>query len=167
MAERAVNYLLQMLEPFLEDKLNLFSWMKKNGKEHQKDKLELIRALLRDPDELEESDEEFKIWVRQVRGVVHETEDLLDELDILKTHSHSDGFSVSLRKISCCIRNMKAQYRIASELKGMDCKMRNILSEHKRFLSRYEAAAQSSKSISTGTMLFSICSIYINDDRFL
>ncbi|XP_028786028.1 disease resistance protein RPM1 [Neltuma alba] len=147
MAERAVNYLLEKLMPFFESEFKLFTRVGEDV-EHQKDRLELIRSLLRDPDDLEDGDEELKIWVRQVRDAVHETEDLLDELELLQIHNHSDGFSVSLRKISCCIRNMKARYRIASELKDMDCRMRNILSEHRRFISRYEASVHASNSIS-------------------
>ncbi|XP_028786026.1 disease resistance protein RPM1-like [Neltuma alba] len=149
MAEKAVKYLLQKLVPLFESELKLFGWVGTNDAGHQKDRLELIRALLKDPDELEDSDEELKIWARQVRDVVHKTEDLLDELELLQRHNHSDGFSVSLSKISCCIRNMKARYRISSELKDMDCRMRNILSGHQGFLSRYEAAARASNSIST------------------
>ncbi|KAI9125089.1 hypothetical protein K1719_003705 [Acacia pycnantha] len=148
MAEKAVQYLLQKLVPLFESELKLFSWVGKNDAENHKDRLELIRALLRDPDELEDSDKELKVWARQVRDVVHKTEDLLDELELLQTHNHSDVSSVSLSKISCCIRNMKARYRISSELKDMDCRMRNILSDHQRFLSRYEAAARASNSIS-------------------
>ncbi|XP_054825392.1 disease resistance protein RPM1-like [Prosopis cineraria] len=149
MVEKAVNYLLQKLAPFFESEVNLLTWVGKQDTEHQKDRLELIRTFLRDPDELEDSDDELKIWAKQVRDVVHKTEDLLDELELLQTHNHSDGFSVSFSKISCCIRNMKARYRISSELKDMDCRMRNILSDRQRFLSRFEAASRTSNSIST------------------
>ncbi|KAK4252688.1 hypothetical protein QN277_014432 [Acacia crassicarpa] len=150
MAEKAVQYLLQKVVPLFESELKLFSWVGKNDAENPKGRLELIRALLRDPDELEDSDEELKISARQVRDVVHKTEDLLDELELLETRNHSDVFSVSLSKISCSIRNMKARYRIFYELKDMDFPMRNILPDHQRFLSRYETAARASISISAG-----------------
>lgn len=138
-----MSFLLQRLAPIFENEVKLFTWVREDLV-HRKESLELIRAFLRDADGLQERDEELKIRVKQVRDVVHETEDLLDELELLQKHNHTDGFSVSLRKISCCIRNMKARYRIASGLRDMDCRMKNIFSDHRRFLTRYDTASNSS-----------------------
>ncbi|KAI4328010.1 hypothetical protein L6164_020407 [Bauhinia variegata] len=139
MAESAVNFLLQRLQTIVENEVKIITG---NLEEvvYLKGRLELLTAFLRVADALEESDEELKVWVKQLRDVVHEIEDLLDESELLRAHNHTNLFSASLRGISCCIRNMKARYRIASELKAMNFRVRNIFSDHKRLRDKFEAS---------------------------
>ncbi|XP_061343086.1 disease resistance protein RPM1-like [Gastrolobium bilobum] len=144
MAESAVSFLLQRLAPVFEKKVKLFTGVRAEVVD-LKGQLELITAFLRVADALEESDEELKVWVKQVRDVAHETEDLLDELELVQAPNQTNGFSISLR-----IRNMKARYRIAYELKGINSRMGTIFSIHKRFLSKLDTASEASNSISTG-----------------
>ncbi|KAK7367027.1 hypothetical protein VNO80_09033 [Phaseolus coccineus] len=144
MAESAVRFLLHRLAPVFENKVKLFTEVQAEVI-YLKGQLELIRAFLRVADALEESDEELKVWVKQVRDVVHEAEDLLDELELVQVHDHTNGFSIYL-----CIRNMKARYRIAHELKSINSRMKAISSSRKRFLSQLETSSVASNSINTG-----------------
>ncbi|KAJ7943897.1 Disease resistance protein [Quillaja saponaria] len=151
MAESAVAFLLHKLAPIFENEVKFV----RGGQEevvYLRRELELIRAFLRIADALEESDEELKVWVKQVRDVAHETEDVLDELALLQAHDHVHGFSASLRRISCCIKNMKARYRIASELKDINSRIRKIFEVHKRLRSKLNIAADKSNSIYAGNI---------------
>jgi len=144
--EEAVNFLLQRLVPVFENEVNLLTGVEAEVV-YMKEKLELIRAFLKVADALEESDEELKVWIKQVRDVAHETEDILDELELLvQARNYTNRFSVSLR-----IRNMKAGYRIAHELKSINSRMTTIFSIHKRFLRKLDFASDASNSIYTGT----------------
>ncbi|AES95650.1 putative P-loop containing nucleoside triphosphate hydrolase, leucine-rich repeat domain, L [Medicago truncatula] len=144
MAE-AVNFLLQRLVPVFENEVNLLTGVEAEVV-YLKEKLELIKAFLKVADALEESDEELKVWVKQVRDVAHETEDILDELELLvQARNHTNRFFVFLR-----IRNMKARYRIAHELKNINSRMTTIFSIHKRFLRKLDFASDASNSIYTG-----------------
>lgn len=135
-----MGFLLQRLAPVFENKVKLFT-----GVQAEviclKGQLELIRAFLRVADALEESDDELKVWVKQVRDVVHEAEDLLDELELVQLHNHTNGFSIYLR-----IRNMKARYRIAHDLKSINSRLKAISSSRK-----LDSSSVASNSINTGT----------------
>ncbi|XP_039169291.1 disease resistance protein RPM1-like [Eucalyptus grandis] len=125
MAEIAVNYLLDKLKNFLEDGVQVLG-----GAEEEvnsvKRQVEYITAFLRVADSLEESDEEVEIWVKQLREIAYDTEDALDEFKLLLAHDHGIGFPGLLSKLSCCIKNMKGRYRIASEMKSINSRIRNI-----------------------------------------
>lgn len=143
--ERKLISALERLAPVFENKVKLFTGVQAEVI-YLKGRLELIRAFLRAADALEESDEELKVWVKQVRDVAHEAEDLLDELDLVQVvHNHTNGFSIYLR-----IRNMKARYRIAHELKNINSRMQTISSIHKRFVSKLDTALEASSSIYPG-----------------
>jgi len=158
MAESAVRFLLQRLAPVLENKVKLFTEVQAEVI-YLKGQLELIRAFLRVADALEESDEELKVWVKQVRDVVYEAEDLLDELELVQVHNHTNGFSIYLR-----IRNMKARYRIAHELKSINSRLKTISSSRKRFLSQLETSSVASNSINTGTTNWQRLYSRLNDE---
>ncbi|XP_039169294.1 disease resistance protein RPM1-like [Eucalyptus grandis] len=124
MAEIAVNYLLDKLKDFLENGVLL------RGAEEEitlvKRQLEYIRTFLRVADSLEESDEEVKVWVKQLREIAYDTEDALDEFKFLLAHDHEIGSRGLLSKMSCCIKNMKGRYRIASEMKSINSRIKSI-----------------------------------------
>ncbi|XP_061962914.1 disease resistance protein RPM1-like [Populus nigra] len=149
MAESAVTFLLEKLAPLFENELQLL----RGGREeivYVRGELERIRAFLRVADTLEESDEEVKVWVKQIRDVAHETEDILDEFTILLAHDHASGLYGLIHKMSCCIKNMKARYRIASQIKAMNSRIRNISDGHRRLRQKFCVAEHGSSSASTG-----------------
>ncbi|KAF7849692.1 hypothetical protein BT93_L0377 [Corymbia citriodora subsp. variegata] len=130
MAEIAVNYLLDKLKDFLENGVLL-----RGAKEEVtlvKRQLEYIRAFLRVADSLEDIDEEVKVWVKQLREITYDTEDALDEFKLLLAHDHGIGFPRLLSKMSCCIKNMKGRYRIVSEMKSINCRIKSIYDGHWR-----------------------------------
>ncbi|KAF3447829.1 hypothetical protein FNV43_RR08535 [Rhamnella rubrinervis] len=132
MAESSVNFLIEKLSNLIGNEvINLFRGV---GEQvvYLRPEYEQMRAFLRIADALQDSDEELSVWVRQVRDIAHDTEDILDEVSILQGHDHGHGFYASLCKLACCVKNAKACYRIAAELKGINSRLRMINQDHKR-----------------------------------
>ncbi|PQP97200.1 disease resistance protein RPM1-like [Prunus yedoensis var. nudiflora] len=100
-----------------------------------------MTAFLRIADAFEESDEEVKVWVKQVRDIAHDIEDVLDEFTILQAHDHGmeeQGLLYgSIRRLSCCIKNTKARYRITSQLQGINLRIRKISDVRKRLSHKF------------------------------
>lgn len=106
--------------------------------------LERMTAFLRIADALQESDEELSVWVRQVRDIAHETEDLLAEYKLLQGHKHEPGIYGTLCRWACCIKNAKACYRIAGDLKSINLRVKTIGEIHKRLRDKFSRAEQGS-----------------------
>ncbi|KAJ0112101.1 hypothetical protein Patl1_03610 [Pistacia atlantica] len=149
MAETAVMFVLDKLTPFLANEVQLIS----GGREevvYVRAELERMKVFLRIFDRLDETDEEVKVWVKQIRDVAHDIEDVLDEFSLLLAHNHGDGFYGFLHKLSCCIKNMKARYRIGYEIQGINSRIRSIYEGHNRLRQKFRAAEQAGSS-STNT----------------
>ncbi|KAM1010783.1 hypothetical protein ACFX2C_046221 [Malus domestica] len=133
MAESAVKFLLDKVAPFFENDLQLLGGVREEIV-YLRGELERMTAFLRVADAFEESDEEVKVWVRQVRDIAHDSEDVLDEFTLLHAHDHGKGLYSSIHRFSCCIKNMKSQYRISAELQGINSRIRKISEVHRRLL---------------------------------
>ncbi|PON94743.1 LRR domain containing protein [Trema orientale] len=125
MAESPVTFLVDKLAAFFESEVNLFRGVPEEVVSLKGD-LEQMKAFLRIADALQESDEELSLWVRQVRDIAYETEDLIDEYALLQGHNHGPGLYGSLCRLACCIKNAKACYRIAAELKNINSRLQKI-----------------------------------------
>ncbi|KAK9928136.1 hypothetical protein M0R45_025286 [Rubus argutus] len=88
--------------------------------------LERMTAFLRIADASEESDEELKHMIM------------------------GRDYMVQFIGLSCCIKNTKARYRIASELQGINLRIRKISEVHKRLRHKFNTAEQGSGSTSAG-----------------
>ncbi|XP_022736200.1 disease resistance protein RPM1-like [Durio zibethinus] len=145
MAESAVHFLLQKLAPFFEKEMQLL----RGGREEVacvRGELERMKAFLKVADAFEEIDQEVKVWVKQIREVAHDMEDILDEYMLLLTHNHGEGLSGFLHKMSCCVRNMKACYRIALDIQGINSRIRDICDGHRRLRQKFCADEGSSSN---------------------
>ncbi|KAF5452150.1 hypothetical protein F2P56_027180, partial [Juglans regia] len=105
-----------------------------------------MRALLKIADALEESDEELKVWLKQVREIVYETEDALDKYRLIQAHNQCHGLGLYgyLHKFSCRIKSMKARSRIISELNCINSSIKNISEVHERLRPKFTRAEQGS-----------------------
>ncbi|XP_050377405.1 disease resistance protein RPM1-like [Argentina anserina] len=145
MAESSVKYLLEKLAAIFENDDHLlgvlFGSVREEGV-YLRGEFERMKAFLRTADTLLETDQEVEVWVKQVRDVAHEAEDILDEFTLLHEHDHGHGIYGSLRTLGCCIKNVKACYRIASELKAINARIKNISEVHKRLRHKFIKAEQ-------------------------
>ena len=136
MAESAVNLVMEKLAAFFEIEMQLLRGCRENVA-YARGELERIKAILRVADALEETDEEVKVWVKQIRDVAHDMEDILDEYMLLLTHNHGEGVSGFLHKMSCCVRDMNARYRIVSDIQGINSRIRDICEGHRRLRQKF------------------------------
>ncbi|KAB2632154.1 disease resistance protein RPM1-like [Pyrus ussuriensis x Pyrus communis] len=143
MAESSVCFVLEKLASFFENEVHLFLGVREEAV-YLRGELERMKAFLRTADVLQETDEELKVWVRQVRDIAHEAEDVLDEYALLQEHDHDHdhGYGIygSIRRLGCCIKNAKASYRIASNLQAINSRVKEIGEVHGRLLHKFSKA---------------------------
>ncbi|XP_009346318.2 disease resistance protein RPM1-like [Pyrus x bretschneideri] len=151
MAESAVKFLLDKVAPLFENDLQLLGGVREEIV-YLRGELERMTAFLRVADAFEESDEEVKVWVNQVRDIAHDSEDVLDEFTLIQAHDHGTGFYGSIHRFSCCIKNMKAQYRVAAELQDINKTIRKISEVHRRLRHKFNMAEQGSSSSTASQM---------------
>ncbi|XP_030474452.2 disease resistance protein RPM1-like [Syzygium oleosum] len=134
-----VNFLIGKLTNFLDNEVQFF-----RGAEEEvssvRGQLECIRACLRVADSLEESDEEVKAWVKQLREIAYVTEDALDEFKLLSVHDHGVGFAGLFCRISCSVKNMKARYRTISQIQNINSTMKSLCDGHQRLRHKFSKA---------------------------
>ncbi|XP_062030109.1 disease resistance protein RPM1-like [Rosa rugosa] len=145
MAESSVNLLLEKLGGIFQNEVHLLGVLLGGVQEEAinlRGEFERMRAFLRTADALQETDQEVKVWVKQVRDIAHEAEDILDEFTLLHEHDHGDGIYGSLCRLSCCIKNAKACYRIACQLKAINSRVKSISEVHKRLQHKFIKAEE-------------------------
>ncbi|OMP11698.1 Disease resistance protein [Corchorus capsularis] len=148
----AANLVFEKLAPFFEKELQLLRGDEEEVA-HVRRELERMKAFLSEADALEEgTDKEVIVWVKQIRDVVHDIEDILDEYMLLLTHNHGEGLYGFIHKMSCCIRNMKARYRVASKVQDINSRIRSICEGHRRLRQHFGTNEGSSYSSGSGNL---------------
>ncbi|KAA8521224.1 hypothetical protein F0562_011939 [Nyssa sinensis] len=145
MAESAVTFLLNQLTPFLNEKVKLLGGIREEFVSIR-DELERMRAFLRVADAMEDSDPQLQVWVKQVRDVAYDTEDVLDEFMLRLAHHPADGFYGFLRKICFSIKNLKARHRIALEIRRIQSRVPKIPEGYQRYRYQFNISEQGSTS---------------------
>ncbi|PON93245.1 NB-ARC domain, LRR domain containing protein [Trema orientale] len=136
MAESVVSFLLEKLSYLLAEEVNLLSGFRTEVV-YVRDELDRMRAFLRAADAVEDEDEEIKVWVKQVREVAYDTEDILDDFLFRFEHRHRrDGFYGYVCKMVRAVKNLKARHRIASELQSIKTRVTAIAEGHQRYHSK-------------------------------
>ncbi|KAL7166668.1 hypothetical protein ACSBR2_037353 [Camellia fascicularis] len=129
MAESAVTFLLRKLGSLIEEELKSLGGVK-GEIVFIRDELESMRAFLRVADAIEDSDAEIQAWVKQVRDVAHDTDDVLDEFMLRfahrRRHHHHRGFYGYVCKIYYQIKNMKAHRQIACDIQDIKTRVIDI-----------------------------------------
>ncbi|KAA8538986.1 hypothetical protein F0562_025678 [Nyssa sinensis] len=145
MAESAVTFLLEKLAILLKEKVTL---LKDVGKEvkYIRDELERMQAFLRIADSMEETDSELKVWVKQVRDVAYDTEDVIDEFMFSLAKHHGHRFLSFFHKVVPFIVNLTARRQIASEIQDIKSRVRNIAEGHQRYHYKFHTLEKASSS---------------------
>ncbi|GMN55288.1 hypothetical protein TIFTF001_024415 [Ficus carica] len=136
MAESAVRFLLEKLSSLLGKEVNLLAGIR-DEVAFVEAELQSMRGFLRHADAIEDEDEDdgIKVWVKQVRGVAYDAEDILDEYlyRFADLHQPRRGFYGRLYKVAHTIKTMKSHRRIASQLRGIKSRVSEISDSHKRY----------------------------------
>ncbi|XP_058111959.1 disease resistance protein RPM1-like [Magnolia sinica] len=124
MAESAVNFLIQNLGPLLVDEVQLLKGVDEQVRELINE-FESIRSVLRDADTRQDTSEGLKTWVKQIREVAYDVEDVLDKfmLGLAQEQNSSHGFVDSLHRR---IKRLKPGHQIASLLQEIKTRIRKI-----------------------------------------
>ncbi|KAI7982360.1 Disease resistance protein PIK6-NP [Camellia lanceoleosa] len=93
-----------------------------------RDKLQSMSAFLRVADAIKDTDPEIQAWIKQVREVAYDTDDVFDEFMLRFAHRryHHRGFYGSVCKIYYQIKNMKARHQIASDIQDIKARVIDI-----------------------------------------
>ncbi|KAL3738635.1 hypothetical protein ACJRO7_020073 [Eucalyptus globulus] len=148
MAESAVTHLLNKLAQFFENEVRIPTGAREEALS-VRGELERIRAFLRVADSLEESDKEVQVWVKQLINTAYDMEDTLDEFSLVLRHDHGVGFTGLIDRMSCCIKNLKARYRVTSEIQRIHSRVKGICDGHRRLRHKFRKAQQDPSSTST------------------
>ncbi|CAL5416993.1 unnamed protein product [Camellia sinensis] len=128
MAESAVSFVIQYLAPLLADEVKLLKGVCEEIF-YFIDELERIQSVLKDADSISEAgDEGVKIWVKQVMEVAYQINDVIDEhrLVLEKQTRQFVLFISFFRKVTRWITVLKQQHKIASQVKDIKVRIREI-----------------------------------------
>ncbi|KAI3465708.1 hypothetical protein Pfo_022371 [Paulownia fortunei] len=145
MAESAVSFLLNQLSAWLQEERQLLGGLEWEV-EYIRGEMGHMREFLRFADAKEESNSSLKEWVRQVREISYDLEDVLDKYILRFTHRGTNGFSGRIKKAYASIKNLKARRRIASEIQAIKYKLDDASKSYKRYRDMYAVMDQGSSS---------------------
>ncbi|KAB1216342.1 Disease resistance protein RPM1 [Morella rubra] len=132
MAEIPVDAVLDKLTSLVQEEVKLLTGVKDQAV-WIADEFEQIKAFLIAADEMEERSPEVDVWVKQVRDVADDIEDVLDEYRLRLTHPSRHDLNASLGKIVSSIRNLKARHQIALDMQQIRSRMSSISEGRQRF----------------------------------
>ncbi|RWR84920.1 disease resistance protein RPM1-like protein [Cinnamomum micranthum f. kanehirae] len=133
MAESAVDFLLQTLASLLQQEASLLQGLRSSLREIQLE-LQSMHSFLKDADRKKCSDDRVKTWVGQVREVVYEVEDIIDEyLYHVANEERGGGLPRRVCKIILLPRRYCYKRQIASKLQEIRSKIFEISNRSKRY----------------------------------
>ncbi|KAF8017009.1 hypothetical protein BT93_H2265 [Corymbia citriodora subsp. variegata] len=147
MAESAVSFLVEKLAMFVEKEAKLLKEV--SGKiEFIRDEFESMKAFLKSAESLQEDDPELKVWVKQVREVAHDTEDILDESMLNLAGDDGHGFMRYFHKIKSSTQNLKARHHISSRIDDIKSRVESIAERRQRYNFTGPSASASTRGTS-------------------
>nr|XP_027081068.1 disease resistance protein RPM1-like [Coffea arabica] len=148
MAEKVLSFVLDQLSTFLREEGRLLGGLRQEV-QFIRDELGHMRAFLREAEAKEEDAQpRLQEWIKQVREAAYDTEDILDEFVARFARHRETGFYGSVWRIFSSIKNLRARYRVASEIQSIKSRIKSISEAHQRYQSEYGIFAQASNSIS-------------------
>lgn len=142
MAETVVSFLLTQLSTFLLEEGRLSGGLRKDIQDI-KAELGYMRAFLRVAEAKEENDPRLQEWIRQVREIAYDTEDVLEEF-ILRFHNNR-GPDRYICSFFTSVKNLRARHRIASEVQQIKKRTAAISERHQRYKFEYGSIDQTSE----------------------
>ena len=132
-----MSIVLDRLISFLGAEVKLFGRLKEEVEDIQIE-LDYIACFLREADSRagkEDSNSGLKLWVKHVREVAYQMEDVMDEYMLYHVAQHRDqhGFRASLGKIAHLVKTVKKHRRIASKIKDVKTSVHEIKERSERY----------------------------------
>nr|GME21031.1 disease resistance protein RPM1-like [Ipomoea batatas] len=123
MAEAAVEFLLDQLSEVIRDECSLLGGIREDAEDIM-NALSRLRAALRVADEREEIDPQVEAWVKIVRELAYDTEDVLDEFLFRFGGGRAGrGFYTKMNNIYTSVKNLRARRRLALALRRIKARI--------------------------------------------
>ncbi|KAL3604974.1 hypothetical protein D5086_005833 [Populus alba] len=133
MADGAVSFLLDKLTTILLQKASLLGDAR-DKIEEIKLELESMKSFLRDAERSKEKSDSVETWVRQVREVAYEVEDIIDEFMHHKyKETLKNGFKGIVEGVVKFPKNITSRHRISSKLQKVIAKVHEVSERSKRY----------------------------------
>ncbi|KAF8015245.1 hypothetical protein BT93_H0905 [Corymbia citriodora subsp. variegata] len=132
MAESIVSRLVEKLAMFIEKEVKLLKGVR-GEIELIRDEFERMKAFLVRAESSQDDDPELKVWVKQVREVAYDTEDILDEFMLNLARDPGHGFMRYFHKIKSSIQNLKARHHISYKIADIKSRVNSISEGHQRY----------------------------------
>ncbi|XP_027100537.1 disease resistance protein RPM1-like [Coffea arabica] len=132
MAESVVGFLIKQLSTLLSQEITLLGGLKSDV-QFIKDELGSIKTFLKEAEAKEDNDSQLQEWLKQVREVAYDTEDVLDDFTFRFARGYKDGFCGKVGKIYNSIKNLKARHQISLEIKDIKGRVGEISARHQRY----------------------------------
>ncbi|XP_022897995.1 disease resistance protein RPM1-like [Olea europaea var. sylvestris] len=127
MADVVISFAVQNIIPILQEKLREAGEVETDV-ENIRYELDRMTAFLKDADSvMEDRDERKENWVKEVRNVAHDTEDVLDKFVLMMKNNQGSGWSNTvLQNFLNCAGNIRFRSDIVSEIKSINTRVNSI-----------------------------------------
>ncbi|XP_028095805.1 disease resistance protein RPM1-like isoform X1 [Camellia sinensis] len=143
MAMIAVKVVLEKLGSLLAEEAQFLGGVG-NGVAELRDDLESMRSFLQDAEARSESDKGVQTWVKQVRDVSYDTEDILEEFLLRLSPPQGSGFFHSLRKVYHHLQQLRARHRLVVQVEDLKMKVKAVSERRNTFSFKREEEATTS-----------------------
>ncbi|KAK6251561.1 hypothetical protein SCA6_005566 [Theobroma cacao] len=133
MAEIAVEFILEKIASFLQNEIASFLQNEiqilqgvPEELEYIRDDLQRMKASLRAADLVEDSDHQLKEWVRQVRDIAYDIEDVIDGFNFHHADQHGHRIHGFLYHFCCFVKNLEGYHQTADKLRKIRSRIRNV-----------------------------------------
>ncbi|WCJ18732.1 Disease resistance protein RPM1 [Euphorbia peplus] len=128
MAESLVSFLLEKIDAILKEETDLLKGVK-DEIESIKYELDHMKAFLRVAESMEERDPQSQVWIKQVRDIAFDIEDVIDEFTFQLAGDQRDSLKGYISKI----KNVSYRHKIASKLRNIKSRIDSVSSAHQRY----------------------------------
>nr|GMC80623.1 disease resistance protein RPM1-like [Ipomoea batatas] len=134
MADAAVTFVLGQLSTLSREEYSLLGGIRDDAQDVE-NAFHRLTAVLKVADETEENDHQVKAWVKIVRELAFDAEDVLDEFQFRFGGDRTNGgFRNRMKNKYTSVKNWRARRRLALELQRIKARVNKIYQEQPRLL---------------------------------
>ncbi|KAJ6848079.1 putative disease resistance protein isoform X3 [Iris pallida] len=126
MAQPAVSFVVDKLGNLLVQELILLQGVRDQVERLQRE-LQRVQCFLRDADFKRKTDERVKHWVKEIRDIAHQAEDIIDTFIInVDMHQRRPGVSGFLKKYFLAITHAVGRHKASIQISAIEAKISEI-----------------------------------------